>query len=136
MLATSSHAADWKTDYDQALVASAQTKKPMLINFTGSDWCPPCIAMHKRVLSKPDFLEFAQKNVILLEIDLPRRRELPPQLMEQNYRLKQQFHVESLPVLVLANAEGKILGQVEGYAGETPSDVIGWLQKSIEKSSH
>ena len=100
LLSAMAHAAEWQTDYDQALIAATQAKKPMLLNFTGSDWCPPCIAMHKRVLSKPAFLEFAQKNLILLEVDFPRRTQLSAPMTQQNHRLKHQFQVESLPTLV------------------------------------
>ena len=58
---------DWPTDYEQALATAKESKKCVLMNFTGSDWCGPCIMMHKLVFSKPAFTEFAEKNLVLLQ---------------------------------------------------------------------
>ena len=78
----------------------------MLLNFMGSDWCPPCIAMHKAVFIKPALLDFAQKNLILIEVDYPRRKPLSAKVTEQNQRLMRQYQIEQLPTVVLLNPEG------------------------------
>ena len=52
----------WQTDYDAAVKEAQKTKKTVLVLFTGSDWCPGCIALNEHALSKPEFLEFAKKK--------------------------------------------------------------------------
>jgi protein disulfide-isomerase len=64
--------ANWLTDYDQALAQAKQENKKVLIDFTGSTWCPPCIQMHKEVLTQKEFIDYAGKNLVLLLVDLPR----------------------------------------------------------------
>ena len=67
---------DWTTDYEDALKESAKTGKPILANFTGSDWCGYCIKLDKEVFSTDTFEDWAEENVILLEVDFPRRKSL------------------------------------------------------------
>src|SRR4051794_5848221 len=78
--------AQWQTDYSQALGQAKQEGKPVLINFTGSDWCGPCIEMHKRVFSDKTFLDYAGKHLILVEIDYPKTKSLPEEVKQQNDR--------------------------------------------------
>ena len=71
--------AEWQTDYARALEKAKAENKRVLLDFTGSDWCGPCIELRKRVLSRPDFAAYAEKNLILVEIDYPKR---PPNDIE------------------------------------------------------
>src|SRR6266550_2134821 len=77
----------WQTDYKQALALAAREKKNVLLDFTGSDWCPYCIQMAKEVLNRPEFEKFATDNLILVKIDFPRKKQLPPAEREQNHKL-------------------------------------------------
>ena len=63
----------WLTDYDAAVKQAQKEKKTLLVLFTGSDWCPGCIALNEHALSKPEFLEFAKKHLVLVYMDSPRR---------------------------------------------------------------
>src|SRR6516164_11252706 len=83
----------WLTNYQQALAQAAKEKKNVLIDFTGSDWCPPCIQMEKEVLSQREFIAFAKNNLVLLKLDFPRRKKLSPEEKEQNHKLGQQFRI-------------------------------------------
>lgn len=127
---------EWQTDYEKALAAAKTAKKCVLLDFTGSDWCGPCIQMKKVVFSKEAFLTYAQMNLILVEIDYPRRKALPEEITKQNERLLHQYNIESsgFPTVILLNPEGKILGQLEGYGGQRPADVIAWVEKLCGKS--
>lgn len=122
---------EWQTDYDQALAAARGARKCVLLDFTGSDWCPPCIEMKKVVFSKAAFLNYAQENLILVEIDYPRSKTLPDKLVKQNERLKRQYGIaqKGYPTVVLLNPDGKILGELGGYGGEGPADIIAWVEK-------
>jgi thioredoxin-related protein len=128
---------EWQTDYEQALATAKAAKKCVLLNFTGSDWCGPCIEMKRVVFSKAAFLNYAKTNLILVEIDYPRRKALPEEVTKQNERLMHQYSIDKsgYPTVILLNPDGKILGQLEGYGGERPADIIAWVEKLRGKSS-
>jgi thioredoxin-related protein len=118
----------WLTDYEQAKKQAGETNKLVLINFTGSDWCPPCIMLKRQVFSQPEFNEYAERNLVLLEIDFPRRK---PQSKEQafaNQQLARRFGIDGFPTIVVLNATGKVVGQL-GYMSGGPERFIGELEK-------
>jgi disulfide reductase len=137
LITTIARGSEWQTDYDQALAAAKTANKCVLLNFTGSDWCGPCIQMHKAVFSKAAFLNYAKKNLVLVELDYPRRKSLPEKVTKQNERLSQQYHIDQsgYPTVVLLDPAGKVLGQLEGYSGERPADIIAWVEKLRPKKS-
>ena len=128
---------DWQTDYDQALATAKTSGKCVLLDFTGSDWCGPCIEMNKVVFSKAAFQNYAKKNLVLVEVDYPRIKRLPEKVVKQNERLKDQYGIErsGYPTVILLDPNGKILGQLEGYGGQRPGDIIAWVEKLCGKSS-
>jgi thioredoxin-related protein len=89
----------WYTDINQVYELSQKTKKPIFAFFTGSDWCGWCHRLERNVYSKPGFQEWAANNVILLELDFPRNKQLPQALMEQNAGLQQFFNVQGYPTV-------------------------------------
>jgi thiol:disulfide interchange protein len=131
LLAPVARGSDWQTDYEQALATAKAAKKCVLLDFTGSDWCGPCIEMEKVVFSQAAFLKFAKANLVLVEVDYPRRKVLPEKVKKQNELLAHQYGTDrsGYPTVVLLDPDGKILGQLEGYGGETPSDIIAWIEK-------
>ena len=133
LVAAFAHAGEWQTDYEHALATAKETKKNVLLNFTGSDWCPPCIAMNRNVFSKDAFKEFAQKHLILVEVDFPQRKQLPPKVAQQNDRLARQYEVEQAPTMFLLGPDGKVLGKFSGYSGEGPTEIIAWIEKQSGK---
>jgi thiol:disulfide interchange protein len=94
----------WSTDLDKALATAKQEKKAVLVEFTGSDWCPPCIAMRKNVFSKKEFVEAASKKYILVELDFPKGK---PEVAEKNKPHAEKFKIEGFPTVVLLNSDGK-----------------------------
>lgn len=107
----------WLTDLDQAKARAAAEKKHVLLNFTGSDWCPFCVKLQKEVFSKPEFAEYAQKHLVLVEIDFPRKKDQPPELKKANKKLQDQYKVTGFPTLVLLDSQGKQVGKKVGYGG-------------------
>jgi thioredoxin-related protein len=89
----------WHSDLMKAHEASTKSKKPIFAFFTGSDWCGWCHKLQREVFAKPEFVEWANKNVILLELDFPRFKQLSPELAQQNQSLQQQFRVEGYPTV-------------------------------------
>jgi protein disulfide-isomerase len=134
---TMANGSEWQTDYGQALATAKAARKCVLLDFTGSDWCGPCIQMKKVVFSKAAFLNYAKQNLVLVEVDYPRRKALPEDVTKQNGRLMHQYDIEKsgFPTVILLNPDGKILGQLEGYGGERPADIIAWVEKLRGKSS-
>lgn len=90
---------NWLVDIEKAYEISKKTNKPILANFTGSDWCGWCKRLRVEVFSKSEFKEWAKKNVILLELDYPRKIRLPEQQARQNAGLQQAFQVKGYPTI-------------------------------------
>jgi protein disulfide-isomerase len=96
-------ALSWETNLQKANEISQKTKKPIFAMFTGSDWCGWCKKLQADVLNKPDFISWANKNVVLLEVDFPRFKQLPPEQMQQNQGLQQSFGVPGYPTIWMFN---------------------------------
>ncbi len=92
---------NWLTDFNEAAKLSVKTKKPILANFTGSDWCGWCKVLNKEVFSTPEFTNWAKNNVILLVVDFPRKTKLPVALQKQNNALQRAFGVRGYPTVWL-----------------------------------
>ena len=99
------HAAGWLVDINKAYEVSKKTNKPIMANFTGSDWCGWCIKLKGEVFDKEDFKVWAAENVILLEIDFPRRTKLPANYVEQNKGLQSAFGVRGYPTIWIFNLD-------------------------------
>jgi thioredoxin-related protein len=96
LLATSvgAIAADWENDYAKALQRAKAENKHVLLDFTGSDWCGPCIQLRKQVFSRPEFSSYAQKNLILVEVDYPQRKKQSTELKKQNEKLAKRYDID------------------------------------------
>jgi len=105
----------WLTDYKKAQEQAKSSNKLLLLEFTGSDWCPPCRMLQKDVLSTAEFQNFANKNLILVEIDFPRAKEQSRELAAQNQMLAQRFGIQAFPSIIILNGEGKKVGELIGY---------------------
>lgn len=95
----------WNTDLAKAIEISQKNNKPILMFFTGSDWCGWCIRLQKEVLNTQKFREWASQNVVLLELDFPRRITLSAELQKQNADLQGFFKVSGYPTIWIANAK-------------------------------
>ena len=120
----------WLTDMDAAKKEAAEQKKDLMIEFTGSDWCPPCMQLRANVLTKPDFQKEAQKNFVLLELDYPRSKEQSAEVKAANQKLAEQYGVTGFPTVVFADASGKPFG---GFVGGRPrEDVMKAMQDALK----
>ena len=118
----------WLINFEEAAKLSIKSGKPILANFTGSDWCGWCIRLNREVFVTPEFKDWASENVILLELDYPRRQQQTDEIKKQNRELQQFFQVRGYPTLHIFNVvitDGKTqitsLGKM-GYlaGGPTP----------------
>jgi thioredoxin-related protein len=118
----------WQTNYKQALAQATKENKQVLLDFTGSDWCPYCIQMDREVLDKSQFESFASRNLVLVKLDYPRRKKLPANESQQNHQLQQQYSIEGYPTYVLLDSHGKEVKRVVGYVDGGPSAFIKWIE--------
>ena len=118
---------EWTTSYKQALATSKQTGKPIMADFTGSDWCGYCIKQDQEVFSTKQFKEWAAKNVVPLTLDFPHGKKLPADLQKQNEELKAKFRPNGFPTLVFIDASGNEIGRAGGYSPGSGFDA--WKQR-------
>ncbi len=97
----------WHTDLDKAMAISKKKKKPLLMFFTGSDWCGWCIKLQKEVFKTPEFEAWAKRNVILVELDFPRRTAQEEAIRMQNAQLQQTFQIRGYPTIWFVKATKK-----------------------------
>jgi len=134
-LAVQANAAEWLTDLPKALAAAKAEKKLVFMDFTGSDWCPPCMALHKTVLSSPEFEAFAKKNLVLVLVDFPNAKPQTAALKDANQKLQEKYKVEGYPTVIVLNADGKQLDKDTGYEGATPREFLAKYEKLAAKLS-
>ncbi|WP_235297940.1 thioredoxin family protein [Portibacter marinus] len=99
------HQEGWLVNLDEAYEISKKTGKPILANFTGSDWCGWCKRLSANVFVHDEFKQWANENVVLLELDFPRRFQLPVKYRQQNANLQQAFGVRGYPTIWVFNLD-------------------------------
>jgi thioredoxin-related protein len=121
----------WYTDVKEAIKVSNKEKKPLLLFFTGSDWCGWCIRLQNEVLKTPEFSKWATESVVLVELDYPRRTVQSDEIKKQNNELQQAFGIQGFPTVYFANAtvnkEGKINFEGLGTTGYVAGGPTAWL---------
>jgi thioredoxin-related protein len=121
----------WYTNVKEAIKVSKKEKKPLLLFFTGSDWCGWCIRLQNEVLKTPEFNKWAKESVVLVELDYPRRTAQSDEIKKQNNELQQAFGIQGFPTVYFANAtvnkEGKINFEGLGTTGYVAGGPTAWL---------
>ena len=129
-----------KPEMNKAIEISQKTNKPIMLFFTGSDWCGWCKKLVKEVYKTSEFNTWARKNVVLVEVDFPRRNKLSSELTAQNNSLKQIFQPRGYPTVYFAkpvkgadgNVQFKTLGQT-GYVAGGPTKWIASANQFLKK---
>lgn len=107
---------------ENAKKKSSENKELILLNFSGSDWCIPCIKLHKNIIETEDFKKLESDNVIVyINADFPRNKknQPSPELKKENASLADEYNKKGLfPYILLLNSEGKILKKWEGLPSE------------------
>jgi thioredoxin-related protein len=119
----------WLNDYKKAQEEAKTSNKLLLLNFTGSDWCGWCIKFDKEIWSQQQFKDYARDNLVLVELDFPRRKTQPADVKKQNLELAQQYEVLGFPTIVVLNSNGQKIWQFDGYFSGGPDAFIAQLQK-------
>ena len=127
--ASTAFGAIWLTDFPKAQAKATEEKKLILIDFTGSDWCPPCMALHKNVLTIKEFETFAKDNLILVLADFPKKKVLTKAQQAANEQLAKRFEVKGYPTVVVLDSAGKQLHKSVGYGGATAKEFVAEIEK-------
>jgi thioredoxin-related protein len=123
----------WSLDFPQALARAKAGNKMVLIDFTGSDWCPWCIKFDEDVLSKSKFAAYADKNLVLVLADFPNHTKQSSALKQANQELQKKFQAEGYPTFVVLNSSGKEIGRQVGYLRGGPDAFIAELERFSQK---
>jgi len=129
-LAFQANAGEWLTDLPKALAQAKAEHKQVLLDFTGSDWCPPCKALSKTVLTSAEFEKYATANLILVEVDFPNSKKQTAELKTANKALADKYSIEGFPTIIVLDDNGKQLLKSVGYGGETTAQFIAKLPKA------
>ena len=129
-------APQWLTDFSAAQSEAQHQHKFILINFSGSDWCAPCIKMKKEVFETASFDSLATEKLILVRADFPRssKNQLPKDQIKRNELLAEKYNPNGkFPYTVLTDAEGNVIRQWDGYAFGSQERFMSELEKSTSK---
>ncbi len=122
----------WVVDFEKAKAQAAKEGKSILMEFTGSDWCPPCKALHKNVLIKDVFKTEMPKSFVLLKLDSPRdKSKQTPEEIEQYKALSAKYGVKGVPTIFLADAKGRPYYETVGYSGDPADKYVANLKEQI-----
>jgi thioredoxin-related protein len=118
----------WISSYEQGQQEAKANDKLVLLDFTGSDWCGWCKLLDKEIFSQPEFKEYASKNLVLVEVDFPRLKEIARATKIQNERLAIKYRVQGFPTIIVLNKDGRKIAEF-GYMQGGPEAFIAQLEK-------
>jgi thioredoxin-related protein len=122
----------WVLDFEKAKAQAAKEGKSILMEFTGSDWCPPCISLQKNVLSKDVFKTEMPKSFVLLKLDSPRdKSKQTPEEIEQYNTLSAKYGIRGVPTIFLADAKGRPYYESVGYSGDPADKYVANLKEQL-----
>jgi thioredoxin-related protein len=123
--------AEWLTNFEKAKAEAKAQNKTLLILFTGSDWCPPCMMLDREVLEQPEFAAYAAKHLVLLEVDFPRVKMQSLEARAENLKLASRYGIDGFPTVVLLDSSGEPIGAL-GYQPGGPKPFIAAIEKLSE----
>lgn len=128
----------WETDFEVAKKKAKSEHKCILLNFSGSDWCGPCIRLKKEIFESKAFEEFASENLVLVNADFPRlkKNQLTKEQQQKNDKIADKYNSEgSFPLTLLLNDKGEIIKSWEGYPDLTPEEFLQQIKTVIDASN-
>ena len=119
--------ATWLTDFQKGKAEAAGSNKLIVLNFSGSDWCGPCIRLKKEIFESNAFENYSSEKLVLVNADFPRykKNQLSKEQVKENESLAEKYNSTGrFPFTVLLDASGKVLKQWDGFPGETPEKFV------------
>jgi thioredoxin-related protein len=121
-------ASEWLTDFKAAMAKAKTDQRPLIVNFTGSDWCPWCIKLHDEIFEKAEFKDYAKKHLVLAIVDFPRTKPQTDAEKKTARELAAKYKIKGYPTVVVFDAQGKEIGTT-GYLTGGPKAFIDELEK-------
>lgn len=115
----------WQPDFEKAKEIAKEKHELILLNFSGSDWCGPCIRMKKEILDNEAFTQMADNSLVLVNADFPRskKNQLDKNIQKQNEALADKYNAEGkFPLTLLLDADGNVLKTWDGLPNETAAE--------------
>jgi thioredoxin-related protein len=122
---------EWLTNFDVAKETAIKENKMILLNFSGSDWCSPCVRFKKNYIDNPSFKEFATTNLILFNADFPKLKKnaISKEQTAENEKLAEKYNPKGIfPLIILLNENGTVLKKWEKLPTETIDEFINQLK--------
>lgn len=127
----------WHTSFEDAQINAQEESVPILMVFSGSDWCKPCIRLKREVFETETFISFAKDNLSLLVLDFPRykKNKLEPEVREHHESLAGKYNPNGeFPLVVILDPDGNVIGKT-GYLPGGPDAYISHIQQIIQDQS-
>lgn len=121
----------WLTDFEKAKQVAAEKNLPILVDFSGSDWCGWCIKLDNEVFTKAEFKAYAKEHVVLFVADFPNSTPQSAEVKEQNQALSKRYGIRGFPTVLLLRADGTVIGQT-GYQAGGPVSYIEHLKSLLK----
>lgn len=129
LVVLSLHAQDWETSFDAAQKKASEEGRNIILVFSGSDWCIPCMKLEKEIWKSPEFIKDSDQHFVLLRADFPKKKNnrLSKEQQEQNEHLAELYNKQGLfPMVAILDKDGKVLGTT-GYKHISPKEYVAML---------
>jgi len=123
---------DWYDSFLDAKEIAVKEKKPLFLFFSGSDWCPWCKKLQKKILDKPAFYEPLKEKLIFAYVDFPMKVELEPEISEKNQELMKMYSIEGFPTIVLTDVDKGLITKI-GYLPISPEEYSQYIDEILDE---
>ncbi|MBD1393044.1 thioredoxin family protein [Mucilaginibacter glaciei] len=137
LFAFATPAINWSGDFSEAQKEAQKTHKLIIVNFSGSDWCGPCIRTRKEILETKTFDDYASNHLVLVRADFPRQKknQLPKDQVKRNEALADKYNPDGeFPLTLLIDENGKVLKKWEGFPNVTPQNFVDQINQTANAS--
>lgn len=124
----------WRADLPAALAQAGREDKHVLVDFTGSDWCSACIRLRRNILDSKEFMQWAGKQFVFVEVDIPQKPVLPAEQLAENKAVAEAYGVSGFPTIMVLNARGQVTGGFLGDVGQVDA-AVAHLERALRVSA-
>ncbi len=127
----------WQTDFKKAEQSAREEHKLILLSFSGSDWCGPCIRLHKEIFNSETFSKYANEHLVLVNADFPRlkKNQLSKEQQKKNDELADIYNKNgAFPLTLLLNSEGKVLKKWDGFPNESADEFTNEINTVVDEN--
>jgi len=128
-------ASNWQTDFETARAQAKSENKFILLNFSGSDWCGPCIRLHKEIFDNETFTQYADENLVLVNADFPRMKKnmLSKEQQKKNEALADIYNSDgAFPLTLLLNPDSRVIKKWEGLPPLTAAEFTNDVKAAVD----